>query len=98
MDAMSKAIQAAGGPSKAARCLGLTAQALCFYRDGKRAFPPEHAASLERAGGYRVRRWELFPQDWHRIWPELIGAEGAPEVPEPVTQPGALDAEVRDAA
>lgn len=22
--------------------------------------------------------WDLRPDDWHRIWPELIGAEGAP--------------------
>jgi hypothetical protein len=22
---------------------------------------------------------DLRPDDWHRIWPELIGAEGAPE-------------------
>lgn len=29
-----------------------------------------------------VRRWDLRPDDWHRIWPELIGAEGAPGVPE----------------
>lgn len=28
-----------------------------------------------------VRRWELRPDDWYRIWPELIGAEGAPSVP-----------------
>jgi hypothetical protein len=26
---------------------------------------------------------------WHRIWPELIGAEGAPDVPEPTTQEAA---------
>ena len=25
----------------------------------------------------------------HRIWPELIGAEGAPDVPEPTTQEAA---------
>lgn len=30
----------------------------------------------------RYRRWDLFPLDWPRIWPELIGTEGAPPVPE----------------
>ncbi len=25
-----------------------------------------------------VREWELRP-DWHLIWPELIGTEGAPD-------------------
>lgn len=28
-----------------------------------------------------VRRWSLRPDDWAVIWPELIGAEGAPPVP-----------------
>jgi hypothetical protein len=28
-----------------------------------------------------VARWDLRPDDWHRIWPELIGAEGAPPLP-----------------
>lgn len=37
----------------------------------------------------QVRRWDLRPADWHRIWPELIGAEGAPVLP---------TEEVRDAA
>lgn len=26
------------------------------------------------------RLWDLRPDDWHRIWPELIGTEGAPPV------------------
>lgn len=25
--------------------------------------------------------WDLRPDDWHLIWPELIGTEGAPVVP-----------------
>jgi len=39
----------------------------------------ELGAQIERAG--IMRRWDLRPDDWHRIWPELIGAEGAPPVP-----------------
>jgi len=31
--------------------------------------------------GREVPEWELRPHDWHLIWPELIGAEGAPAVP-----------------
>ena len=41
---------------------------------------PEYAVSIERATGGRVRRWDTRPNDWHRIWPELIGIEGAPPV------------------
>lgn len=40
------------------------------------------AVSLERETGRAVRRWDMKPDDWWQIWPELIGAEGAPEVPE----------------
>lgn len=48
--------------------------------------PPAEAALLERVGGRMVCRWDLFPDDWHRIWPELKGAEGAPPVPEPAKE------------
>lgn len=30
--------------------------------------------------GFASRK-TLFPEEWRRIWPELIGIEGAPEVP-----------------
>jgi DNA-binding transcriptional regulator YdaS (Cro superfamily) len=51
---------------------------------------PQLAVGIEQATTRAVRRWDLRPDDWHRIWPELIGAEGAPAVPVPE--------EVRDAA
>lgn len=77
MDVVRLAIEKAGGPASVARLLGTSVQAVCFYRDGKRAFPVEHAAKLEAANGV-VRRWDMFPDSWHRIWPELVGADGAP--------------------
>ena len=81
MTAIQEAIEAAGGPSKVAKALNRSAQAIAFYRDGKRDFPPELAARLEAASGFKVRRWHLFPDDWHRIWPELVAAPGAPAAP-----------------
>jgi hypothetical protein len=39
---------------------------------------PELAVSLERESARLVRRWDLRPHDWRRIWPELIGTDGAP--------------------
>ena len=29
-----------------------------------------------------VKRWDLRPKDWFTYWPELIGTEGAPQVPQ----------------
>lgn len=49
------------------------------------------AVAIEKCTGAAVRRWHLRPDDWHLIWPELIGTEGAPAVP-------ATTEEVRDAA
>lgn len=61
--------------------IGVTVQAVCFWRDGKRSLPPEHCPTIEREGGFVVRRWHMRPDDWHKIWPELIGAAGAPDAP-----------------
>lgn len=41
---------------------------------------PENAVAIERATGGVVRRWDLRPDDWARIWPELIGTDDAPDV------------------
>jgi DNA-binding transcriptional regulator YdaS (Cro superfamily) len=57
-------------------------------RQNGREPSPELCVRIETATGGKVMRWDLRPDDWHRIWPELIGADGAPEVPQ----------EARDAA
>ena len=41
---------------------------------------PENCVCIEQATDGAVMRWDLRPDDWHRIWPELIGAEGAPDI------------------
>lgn len=42
---------------------------------------PAEAVQVEAKSGRQVRRWDLRQADWHRIWPELIGQEGAPPIP-----------------
>lgn len=53
------------------------------WRTGARAVPIERCVAIERATSGAVTRLDLRPNDWHRIWPELIGADGAPAVPAP---------------
>lgn len=53
---------------------------LAARQDG-RVPSAELAVVLERETSGAVRRWDLRPDDWHRIWPELIGQPGAPDVP-----------------
>lgn len=46
--------------------------------------PTEHCRSVQELTG--VMCWELRPDDWWRIWPDLMDAKGAPQVPrEPAT-------------
>ncbi len=65
--------------SVARRC-GLTSAFLSQIARGVRPAPAERCAAIERATEGAVRRWDLRPADWHLIWPELVGAEGAPPV------------------
>lgn len=62
-------------------------------RQGGREPSPALCVLIERETAGAVMRWDLRPSDWHRIWPELIGTPGAPEVearpsaPEPQPEP-----------
>lgn len=47
----------------------------------RKAHPALAREIVEECGAGAVRLWDLRPADWHRIWPELIGADGAPAVP-----------------
>lgn len=43
--------------------------------------PPEHCAAIEVATGRAVTRQDLRPDDWQKIWPELIPTARIPEIP-----------------
>jgi DNA-binding transcriptional regulator YdaS (Cro superfamily) len=47
-----------------------------------RPIPVQHCPAIETFTQGAVRRWDTRPEDWYRIWPELIGTDGAPVVPE----------------
>lgn len=69
------------GLTAMAQRLGVSAQRLSNWM--QRGVPIEQCAAIEAATGGAVRRWDMRPSDWHRIWPELIRADGAPMVDEP---------------
>lgn len=65
MSSIREAIQGAGGPAKVAKRLGVTVQAVCFWRDGARALPAEFCIELEKMNEGRVRCEEMMPSaDW----------------------------------
>ncbi len=45
------------------------------------AIGPALAVRLESASSGVIHRWDLRPHDWHLIWPELVGTDGAPPAP-----------------
>lgn len=79
MRSLQSEVNNRGGAVKVAAALGISVQRLCNWMD--RGVPLEMCAAVEMALGGAVRRWDLRPHDWHLIWPELIGAEGAPAAP-----------------
>lgn len=81
MTALDLAITSVGGVTKLAGAIGVVQGAVSNWRMRGVEPPPEHCAAIEAATDRAVRRWQLRPTDWHRIWPELIATEGAPPVP-----------------
>lgn len=80
-----------GGLADVAARLGISAVYVSQLaaRQNNREASPELCVRIERATGGAVMRWNLRPDDWHLIWPELIGAPGAPAVDGDVRRHGA---------
>ena len=45
------------------------------WATGVKAVPTERCPEIERATSGAVTRRDLRPDDWHRIWPELVTAD-----------------------
>lgn len=51
--------------------IGVNPSFLSQMAGGDRAVSPEYAVAIERATKGAVKRKDLRPDDWERIWPEL---------------------------
>lgn len=70
-----------GNATQLAEALAIDLSFLSQMATGHRPISAERCVLIEKSTGGSVRRWDLRPDDWHRIWPELIGKRGAPAVP-----------------
>ena len=70
-----------GRAARVASAVGLAPGYVSQIANGVRPTPVEKVPAMEAACEFAVRRWDLRPNDWHLIWPELIDTEGAPDVP-----------------
>lgn len=64
-----------------ARALGINPVLISQWKKGFRPIPIERCVPIERATEGQVMRWDLRPEDWWQIWPELVCHSNAPEVP-----------------
>lgn len=83
------AAAAVGSQAALADALGVTRGAVNQWKLLHRVVPLEHCTAIEKVSGGAVMRWDLRPNDWHHVWPELIGQKGAPKVPRATATRGA---------
>ncbi len=68
MSSLARAVQIMGGPSAAARALGVTPQAVSFWLNGQRSLSAEQCIAIERETAGAVKVEELRPDvDWKVI-------------------------------
>lgn len=63
-----------------ARKVGVAPAYLYQMATGRRGVSAKRATAIEEATDGNVRRQDLLPSDWHRIWPELAANDQAREV------------------
>ncbi len=61
-----------GLASQLAATLGVSASYLSQMVNGSSAISAERAVDIEQATNGKVTRKDLRPDDWQKIWPELI--------------------------
>lgn len=80
MSPIQIAIASVDSQSALASRIGVKQQHVWNWVNRGDRIPAEHCVSIERVTSGTVMRWDLRPDDWHLIWPELIGADGAPAI------------------
>ena len=66
------ACEIVGSQAALARILGVTPAMVNQLVNGSRPVPVEHCKAIARATAEKVTCQELRPEDWQKIWPELI--------------------------
>jgi DNA-binding transcriptional regulator YdaS (Cro superfamily) len=81
MDLKTYCDQNRGAQARIAELLGVDSAQVNQWVRGRRSIPAIRAVKIEHATGGVVRRWTMR-KDWADLWPDLVGAPGAPDVAE----------------
>lgn len=88
MDLKNYLIESDTKKAKFARAINVSAALLHQWIEGIRPVAIQHCPAIEKQTGGKVTRKELRPDDWHKIWPELVHAPAPPRATDPVPPPG----------
>ncbi len=75
MDLLSFINAKRGNASALAEKMGVSLSYLSQMAAGTSAISPERCVLIEQETSMQVTRRDLRPDDWDRIWPELIAAK-----------------------
>lgn len=70
-----------GALSKLSSAIRAHAPDVSRWASGERPVPLDKCYAIEKATDYQVMRWDLHPDKWHLIWPELRMHKRAPAFP-----------------
>lgn len=73
LPALRRACRIAGSQAALASLIGVSAQRIKNWLSRDKQIPELYCSRIEQALAKKVRRQELRPEDWHEIWPELVG-------------------------
>lgn len=75
MNPLESAIAAVDGVGKLADAIGVRQSAISNWRARGTTPDAAYCVAIERATNGAVTRRDLRPDDWQKIWPELVTAD-----------------------
>jgi DNA-binding transcriptional regulator YdaS (Cro superfamily) len=81
LTALNTASHHCGGITKLAAAIDVGQSVASNWKKRRTLIDALYCTAIEELPACPVRRWHLRPLDWHRIWPELRSAPGAPPLP-----------------
>lgn len=88
MDLKNYLIESDTKKAEFARAINVSAALLHQWIKGIRPVASQHCPAIEKQTGGKVTRKELRPDDWHKIWPELVNASAPRRATDPAPAPG----------
>lgn len=80
-DSIYRAASKVGSLASFAKHLGVSKQLVNHWANGSQQVPIPYCPLIESVSDGAAMRWDLRPNDWWLIWPELRTRSDSPPVP-----------------